>query len=75
VGAPPARAKPSVGERAGRRDGANVACCGTSPEWLRRATQAVTDDAPEGRYHVLDGQNHMVEPQALAPVPAEFFGA
>ncbi|MFJ3824123.1 zinc finger domain-containing protein [Streptomyces nodosus] len=29
VGAPPARAQSSVGERAGRRDGANVACRGT----------------------------------------------
>ncbi|MBW8700663.1 putative hydrolase [Streptomyces sp. MBT84] len=44
-----------------------------SPEWLRRATKSVADAAPEGTYHVLEGQNHMVEPQVLAPVLAEFF--
>ena len=46
-----------------------------SPLWLRRATEAVADAAPEGRYHVLEGQNHMVDPQALAPVLTDFFGA
>ncbi|MCW7944209.1 hydrolase [Streptomyces hygroscopicus] len=46
---------------------------GASPEWLRRAAEAVAQAAPGGTYRVLAGQNHMVEPQALAPVLAEFF--
>ncbi|GAA3816522.1 alpha/beta fold hydrolase [Streptomyces chiangmaiensis] len=44
-----------------------------SPEWLRRATKSVAEATPDGTYHVLEGQNHMVEPRALAPVLAEFF--
>lgn len=44
-----------------------------SPEWLRRAAKAVADAAPEGAYQVLEGQNHMVDPQVLAPVLAGFF--
>ncbi|WP_055493589.1 alpha/beta fold hydrolase [Streptomyces sp. TP-A0356] len=46
---------------------------GASPEWLRRATEAVADAAPQGAYRVLKDQNHVVEPQVLAPVLAEFF--
>lgn len=46
---------------------------GASPEWLRRATEAVAEAAPEGTYCVLEGQNHMVDPEVLAPVLAEFF--
>jgi pimeloyl-ACP methyl ester carboxylesterase len=46
---------------------------GASPAWLREATQAVAEGAPEGTYRVLEGQTHMVDPNALAPVLAEFF--
>ncbi|MFI9762211.1 alpha/beta fold hydrolase [Streptomyces sp. NPDC051963] len=44
-----------------------------SPAWLREATQAVAETAPEGTYRSLEGQTHMVDPQVLAPVLAEFF--
>ncbi|MEV2217205.1 alpha/beta hydrolase [Streptomyces sp. NPDC050997] len=47
---------------------------GASPEWLREAAQAVAEAAPEGTYRVLEGQTHMVDPQALAPLLAEFLG-
>ncbi|MEU8590023.1 alpha/beta hydrolase [Streptomyces sp. NPDC048664] len=47
---------------------------GASPEWLRRATQAVAEAAPQGTYRLLEGQNHMVDPEVLAPVLADFFG-
>ncbi|MGV9247407.1 alpha/beta fold hydrolase [Streptomyces sp. NPDC003710] len=46
---------------------------GASPEWLRRAAEAVARSAPRGTYRTLEEQNHMVEPQVLAPVLAEFF--
>lgn len=48
---------------------------GASPGWLREAAEDVAAAAPEGTYRTLDGQTHMVEPAALAPVLAEFFTA
>ncbi|MGW1726105.1 alpha/beta fold hydrolase [Streptomyces sp. NPDC002306] len=48
---------------------------GASPRWLRAATRAVAESAPRGAYRVLEGQTHMVDPDALAPVLAEFFTA
>ncbi|MER5596051.1 alpha/beta hydrolase [Streptomyces sp. NPDC002265] len=47
---------------------------GASPAWLREATRAVAETVPQGAYRVLEGQTHMVDPTALAPVLAEFFG-
>ncbi|MEU6348825.1 alpha/beta hydrolase [Streptomyces sp. NPDC047072] len=47
---------------------------GASPEWLREGTRAVAEAAPKGSYRVLEGQTHMVDPDALAPVLTEFFG-
>ncbi|MFJ4204613.1 alpha/beta fold hydrolase [Streptomyces sviceus] len=46
---------------------------GASPEWMREGTRAVADAAPKGSYRVLEGQTHMVDPTALAPVLTEFF--
>ncbi|MFF4958655.1 alpha/beta fold hydrolase [Streptomyces sp. NPDC001222] len=48
---------------------------GASPEWLRRAAEAVAQAVPRGTYRTLRDQDHMVEPQVLAPVLAEFFGS
>lgn len=48
---------------------------GASPDWLRRAAKAIAESAPQGVYRILEDQNHMVEPQVLAPVLADFFGA
>ncbi|MBD0839958.1 alpha/beta fold hydrolase [Streptomyces sp. TRM68416] len=47
---------------------------GASPAWMQEAARAVAESAPEGTYRVLEGQTHMVEPQVLGPVLAEFFG-
>ncbi|GAA3993976.1 alpha/beta hydrolase [Streptomyces plumbiresistens] len=44
-----------------------------SPAWLREATRAIAEAAPQGTYRALEGQTHMVDPNALAPVLAEFF--
>ncbi|MFK4869858.1 alpha/beta fold hydrolase [Streptomyces sp. CSMPJR101] len=46
---------------------------GASPEWMREAARIVADTAPRGTYRVLERQSHMVEPEVLAPVLAEFF--
>jgi pimeloyl-ACP methyl ester carboxylesterase len=44
-----------------------------SPAWMREAAQAVAEAVPEGTYRALEDQNHMVDPNVLAPVLAEFF--
>lgn len=46
---------------------------GASPAWMREAAEAVADAAPRGTYRALAGQTHMVDPNVLAPVLAEFF--
>ncbi|MGW2890436.1 alpha/beta fold hydrolase [Streptomyces griseoruber] len=48
---------------------------GDSPPWMREATRAVAQAAPQGTYRLLEGETHMVDPNVLAPVLAEFFGA
>ncbi|WP_432057565.1 alpha/beta fold hydrolase [Streptomyces sp. bgisy022] len=45
-----------------------------SPAWMREAARAIADTVPHGTYRALQGQTHMVEPDVLAPVLAEFFG-
>ncbi|MER5428888.1 alpha/beta fold hydrolase [Streptomyces sp. NPDC002588] len=50
-----------------------AAAGGESPHWLREATRAVADAVPQGTYRTLEGQTHMVDPNVLAPVLAEFF--
>ncbi|MFE4050837.1 alpha/beta fold hydrolase [Streptomyces sp. YIM B13518] len=44
-----------------------------SPAWMREAARAIADSVPRGTYRALGGQTHMVEPDVLAPVLAEFF--
>lgn len=46
-----------------------------SPAWMHEAARAVAQTVPEGTYRSLEGQTHMVEPDVLGPVLAEFFGA
>ncbi|MER6385550.1 alpha/beta hydrolase [Streptomyces sp. NPDC001127] len=45
---------------------------GASPEWMREASRAVAETVPQGACRVLAGQTHMVEPEVLGPVLAEF---
>ncbi|MFE0535044.1 alpha/beta fold hydrolase [Streptomyces nigra] len=47
---------------------------GASPGWMREAARIVADTTPRGTCRVLERQSHMVEPEVLAPVLAEFFG-
>ncbi|MBL1086653.1 alpha/beta hydrolase [Streptomyces actinomycinicus] len=46
---------------------------GASPEWMRTASREIAETVPQGTYRVLEGQTHMVEPDVLGPVLAEFF--
>ncbi|KUM67547.1 alpha/beta fold hydrolase [Streptomyces curacoi] len=45
-----------------------------SPSWMGEAARAIADAVPRGTYRSLEGQTHMVEPDVLGPVLAEFFG-
>jgi pimeloyl-ACP methyl ester carboxylesterase len=44
-----------------------------SPASMREAAEAVAQAAPQGTYRPLEDQTHMVDPNVLAPVLAEFF--
>ncbi|GHH15492.1 alpha/beta fold hydrolase [Streptomyces lanatus] len=46
-----------------------------SPAWMHEAARAVAESVPGGSYRSLEGQTHMVEPDVLAPVLAEFFAS
>jgi pimeloyl-ACP methyl ester carboxylesterase len=46
-----------------------------SPAYMTNAQQAIAKAVPDGRYVVLDGENHMVKASALAPVAAEFLAS
>jgi len=48
---------------------------GASPTWMRETAQAVADTLPDGRHRTLEGQEHNVAPDAIAPVLEEFFTA
>ena len=48
---------------------------GKSPAWMRNATRALAGVLPNATYRTLDGQTHMVKPNALAPPLIEFFSS
>jgi pimeloyl-ACP methyl ester carboxylesterase len=50
-----------------------VAAGGKSPDWITNAARSLAEVLPDARYRTLPGQNHMVKPQAIAPVLTEFF--
>lgn len=43
--------------------------------FARATAEALTKAIPKARHHVLKGQMHVVEPDAMAPVLAKFFGS
>jgi len=49
-----------------------VICGGNSPPFLRNAARAAAAALPSGRLVTLPGQTHDINPQATAPVMAEF---
>ena len=46
---------------------------GASPPWLHETARAIVGLLPEGRHRVLEGQEHNVTPEAIAPALEEFF--
>lgn len=45
---------------------------GASHEWMIDASRQIADAMPKGRLRVLEGQEHVVPPEVLAPVLTEF---
>jgi pimeloyl-ACP methyl ester carboxylesterase len=43
-----------------------------SPIWMRNAMRSTAETVPGARYLSLEGQNHMLKPEAVAPVLREF---
>jgi pimeloyl-ACP methyl ester carboxylesterase len=50
-----------------------VLCGGASPGWMIDVGRQVAEGLPDGRIDVLEGQEHVVPPEMLAPVLAKFF--
>jgi pimeloyl-ACP methyl ester carboxylesterase len=50
-----------------------VAVGGKSPDWMRNAMGELAEVLPNARHSTLEGQTHIVKPEALAPVLTEFF--
>ena len=50
-----------------------VIACGASFPFMREAAHALADVLPAGQHRTLEGQEHNVAPEALAPVLEEFF--
>jgi pimeloyl-ACP methyl ester carboxylesterase len=50
-----------------------IAAGGKSPDWMTNAARALANVLPDARHRTIPGQNHMVKPQAIAPVLTEFF--
>ena len=46
---------------------------GRSPDWMRNGMRALADVLPHAQHRTLEGQTHIVKPDALAPVLTEFF--
>jgi pimeloyl-ACP methyl ester carboxylesterase len=46
---------------------------GKSDEWFRTAMKQVADRLPDAQYRTIDGQNHLLKAQAIAPVLKDFF--
>jgi pimeloyl-ACP methyl ester carboxylesterase len=46
-----------------------------SPPVIREAARAVADTLPNGQLHSLAGRDHTIDPEATAPIVAEFLAA
>jgi pimeloyl-ACP methyl ester carboxylesterase len=49
-----------------------VAVGGKSPDWMRHAMTELAQVLPNAEHRTLEGQTHIVKPEALAPVIVEF---
>jgi pimeloyl-ACP methyl ester carboxylesterase len=50
-----------------------VLCGGASPGWMIDVGRQTSDGLPNGRLGVIEGQEHVVPPEILAPLLTEFF--
>ena len=50
-----------------------VAVGGKSPDWMRHAMDELANVLPDAQHRTLEGQTHVVKPEALVPVLMEFF--
>lgn len=46
---------------------------GKSADWMRHGMQALAKVLPNAKYRSLEGQTHMLKPEAVAPILVEFF--
>jgi pimeloyl-ACP methyl ester carboxylesterase len=46
---------------------------GKSPAWMHQGNRALASVLPNARYQTLEGQTHMLQPKAHAPILVEFF--
>lgn len=46
---------------------------GKSPEYMRNSQRALADVLPNSQFRTLEGQTHMLKPEALVPALKEFF--
>jgi pimeloyl-ACP methyl ester carboxylesterase len=52
-----------------------VICGDQSPPFMQAAARAVADGLPQGRLHTLVGEGHGINPEATAPVIADFIAS
>lgn len=48
---------------------------GKSPQWMKSGQDALASVLPNARQRTLEGQTHLLKPDAVAPVLVEFFSA
>jgi pimeloyl-ACP methyl ester carboxylesterase len=46
---------------------------GKSPAWMHQGNRSLASVLPNARYQTLEGQTHMLQPKAHAPILVEFF--
>ncbi|MEU0564724.1 alpha/beta fold hydrolase [Nonomuraea sp. NPDC005983] len=46
---------------------------GKSPAWMRNGVRSLAEVLPDAEHHTLEGQTHIVKPEALVPVLEAFF--
>lgn len=72
MGAPSRGGRTPAQQAAGISMPALVIAGGASPAWMVEAGRSIADALPKGRLHLLAGQDHIVPPDVLAPVIADF---
>ncbi len=48
---------------------------GKSPKWMRNGVKALANNLSNAKYRTLEGQTHLLKPEAVAPVLQEFFAS